>query len=163
MVVFTIVTFKSVIMVGNPVIGITTSLKIDETFVSLNQQRTMETPLTAVEEILELSLDKFRWKTTHQIDKVANLFDDELLFIHITGHVTSKAEWIKQLKNKSFVYDKIEPQEHHAQIYGNTAVLVGKAWFTVNGGSIYKLVYTEVYTKKNENWKLVNLHTTSYY
>jgi hypothetical protein len=86
-----------------------------------------------VEEILELSLEKFRWKTTGQIDKIANLFDDGLLFVHITGHITSKAEWIKQLKNKSFVYNKIEPQEHHAQTYGNTAVLVGKAWFTVNG------------------------------
>jgi hypothetical protein len=46
-------------------------------------------------------------------------------------------------------------------VYGDTAVLAGKAYFTVNGGSIYKLVYTEVYTKKNEKWKLVNLHTTS--
>ena len=46
-------------------------------------------------------------------------------------------------------------------MYGNTAVLVGKAAFTVNGGSVYNLVYTEVYTKKNGKWKLVNLHTTS--
>jgi hypothetical protein len=30
-----------------------------------------------------------------------------------------------------------------------------------NSGSVYKLVYTEVYTKKNEKWNLVNLHTTS--
>jgi hypothetical protein len=31
----------------------------------------------------------------------------------------------------------------------------------VNGGSVYKLVYTEVYTKKNNQWKRVNLHTCS--
>ncbi|MBB2146852.1 DUF4440 domain-containing protein [Pedobacter sp. LMG 31464] len=123
----------------------------------------MENTTNSVEEILELSLEKFRWKTTGQIDNVANLFDDELVFVHITGHVTNKTEWINQLKTKSFVYNKIDPQEHKAEVYGDTAVLVGKGWFTVNEGSVYKLVYTEVYTKKNAEWKLVNLHTTSYY
>ncbi|PTT11366.1 hypothetical protein DBR27_06195, partial [Flavobacterium sp. HMWF030] len=52
---------------------------------------------------------------------------------------------------------------HSVKVYGDTAVLVGKALFTVNGGSKYNLVYTEVYTKKNNQWKLVNLHTTSGY
>jgi ketosteroid isomerase-like protein len=112
-------------------------------------------------EILHLSLDKFRWKTEGKIDLVEDLFDDELVFIHITGHTTTKAEWIKQLKSGSFVYNKIEQKEAAVKVYGDTAVLVGKAYFTVNGGSLYKLVYTEVYTKKNEKWKLVNLHTTS--
>ena len=111
-------------------------------------------------EILNLSLEKFRWKTEGKIDLVKDLFDDELIFIHITGHITSKKDWISQMKSGSFVYDKIELKEHSSKIYGNTAVLVGKAKFTVNGGSVYKLVYTEVYIKKNEKWKLVNLHTT---
>ncbi|MDI6032977.1 nuclear transport factor 2 family protein [Flavobacterium sp. LB2P84] len=109
-------------------------------------------------EILNLSLDKFRWKTEGKIDLVEDLFDDELVFIHITGHTTSKKEWIGQMKSGSFVYDKIELKEHSSKIYGNTAVLVEKAKFSVNGGSVYKLVYTEIYTKKNEKWKLINIH-----
>jgi hypothetical protein len=112
-------------------------------------------------EILDLSLEKFRWKTTGKFDLLADLFDDELVFVHLTGHITTKADWINQLKTKRFVYNKIEQKEASAKVYGNTAVLVGKATFTVNGGSVYKLVYTEVYTKKNDKWKLVNLHTTS--
>jgi hypothetical protein len=113
------------------------------------------------QEIIYLSLEKFSWKTEGKIDLVENLFDDELIFVHITGHITSKKEWISQLRSKSFVYNAIEPKEVSAKVYGETAVLVGKAKFTVNGGSVYHLVYTEVYTKKNKNWKLVNLHTTS--
>ncbi|SEW46201.1 protein of unknown function [Chitinophaga sp. YR573] len=114
-------------------------------------------------EILHLSNEKFQWKTTRQFDKLADLFDDELIFIHITGHITTKADWINQLKTGRFSYNKIEPKEEVAKVYGNTAVLVGKAKFTVNGGSIYNLIYTEVYTRKNDQWKLVNLHTTSSY
>ena len=112
-------------------------------------------------EILDLSLEKFSWKTTGKFDLLADLFDDELVFVHLTGHITTKADWINQLKTKRFVYNNIEQKEASAKVYGNTAVLVGKATFTVNGGSVYKLVYTEVYTKKNDKWKLVNLHTTS--
>jgi ketosteroid isomerase-like protein len=44
------------------------------------------------------------------------------------------------------------------------AVLVGKATFkvTLNGSKgTWTLVYTEVYTKKANQWKLVNLHTTA--
>lgn len=116
---------------------------------------------TAERDILNLSLDKFRWKTEGNVDAVADLFDDDLVFIHLTGHITTKADWINQLRTGRFVYNKIVQKEASAKVYGNTAVLVGQATFTVNGGSVYKLVYTEVYTKKNEKWKLVNLHTTS--
>jgi ketosteroid isomerase-like protein len=106
---------------------------------------------------------KFKWKTTRQIDKVEDLFDDDLVFVHLTGHITTKADWIRQMRSGQFVYNKIEQKEASAKVYGNTAVLVGKALFTVNGGSRYDLIYTEVYTKKNNRWKLVNLHTTSSY
>ena len=77
------------------------------------------------------------------------------------GHITTKADWINQLRTGRFVYNKIVEKEASAKVYGDTAVLVGKAAFTVNGGSVYNLVYTEVDTKTNGKWKLVNLHTTS--
>lgn len=115
------------------------------------------------EEILQLSLKKFEWKTSGKFDLLAGLFDDELVFVHITGQITTKENWINQLKTKRFVYNKIEQKEASAKVYGTAAVLVGKAKFTVNGGSVYNLVYTEVYTKKNNKWKLINLHTTSGY
>jgi hypothetical protein len=114
-------------------------------------------------EIIRISQEKFRWKTEGKFDQLADLFDDEMVFVHITGYITSKAEWMNQLKTGRFVYNKIEQKEAAAKVYGDTAVLVGKARFTVNGGSIYNLVYTEVYTKKKNQWKLVNLHTTSGY
>jgi ketosteroid isomerase-like protein len=119
--------------------------------------------MTIALEILQLSLDKFHWKTTGQIGMIEDLFDDELIFIHITGQVTTKAQWIGQLKSKSLIYNRIDQKEAAVKVYGDTAVLVGKANFTVNGGSVYKLIYTEVYARKNNKWKLANLHTTPSY
>lgn len=124
-------------------------------------------PLTqtaAETETLALSKEKFRWKTEGKIDLIEDLFDDELVFIHLNGHFSSKQEWIQELRAKRFVYNAINLKEASAKVYGNTAVLVGKARFsvTMNGSrGTWTLVYTEVYTKKNNRWKLVNLHTTA--
>jgi hypothetical protein len=115
-------------------------------------------------EILELSLDKFRWKTEGLIERIEDLFDDHLVFIHITGDVTTKAEWIGQLGSGRFLYERIEPTEASAKVYGDAAVLVGPATFIVSIGgrrATYRLIYTEVYARKSGAWRLVNLHTTS--
>lgn len=117
---------------------------------------------TAEKEILQLSADKYRWYTEKKIDPVEDLYDDSLVFVHLNGHISNKKEWIGQMRSGSFVYNEINIKEASAKVYGNTAVLVGKAIFIVNGGSRYSLVYTEVYTKKNEQWKLVNIHTCSF-
>ena len=116
-------------------------------------------------EILYLSSAKFRWKTTGEIDLVEDLFDDELKFVHLNGHISNKREWIDELKSKRFIYKKIDEHEASIKAYGDTAVLVGKASFNVSMSGFsntYNLVYTEIYVKKNSKWKLVNLHTCSY-
>lgn len=116
-------------------------------------------------EIVELSLDKFNWKTTGDVDRVEDIFDDDLVFVHLNGNVTSKREWIGQMRSRSFVYNRIEPHEMSAKIYGEAAVLFGKATFAVTMGDFkgnYDLVFTEVYARKNGVWKLVNLHTCAY-
>jgi ketosteroid isomerase-like protein len=132
------------------------------TLLSLNQA---SAPAKTEAEILELSTEKYRWKTARQIERVAELFDDEIVFVHLNGHISPKKEWIEQLRSGRFVYNVIDVKEASARSYGDTVVLVGKAEFTVTMGgfkSKYNLVYTEVYTKKAGTWKLVNLHTCGY-
>lgn len=122
----------------------------------------VQQPQAAVEdEIYELSREKFRWKTEGHFDQLADLLDDDLVFVHLTGVITSKEEWMGQLRSRTFVYERIDLKDASVRAYGDTAVLVGKARFVVNGGSAYPLVYTEVYVRKNGDWKLVNLHTCS--
>jgi hypothetical protein len=116
-------------------------------------------------EIIELSSEKFRWKTERQIDLVENLFDEDLVFVHLDGHISSKKEWIDELRSSRFVYNVIEVKDTSARLHGDTAVLVGKAEFTVTMRgfrSTYRLIYTEVYASKQGRWTLVNLHTCSY-
>jgi ketosteroid isomerase-like protein len=126
----------------------------------MNKQVRTET----ANEIYDLSRMKFQWKTEGALDLLEDLFDDELVFLHINGHITSKQEWMAELRSKRFVYNSIDLKEATVKPYGDTVVLVGKAAFkvTIHGSrGMYHLVYTEVYTRKDGKWKLVNLHTCS--
>lgn len=51
---------------------------------------------------------------------LADLFGDDLVFIHITGHVTTKADWIGQLRRRVFVYNKIEQKEAPVKVHGGS-------------------------------------------
>ena len=117
-------------------------------------------------EVLNLSMQKLQWKTTGDIDRVADLFDDELVFVHLNGRITSKAEWIEELRSGRFAYKAIRVQETPSvRAYEGAVVLVGKAQFSVamsGHAGKFNLVYTEVYARKQGRWKLVNLHTCAY-
>jgi hypothetical protein len=88
---------------------------------------------------------------------LADLVQDDLVFLHRNGSITSTQEWMGQVRSRWFVHDRIDLREASVRTYGDTAVLVGEATFVVNGGSVYELVCTEVYPRKNGQWKLANL------
>ncbi|RVO69947.1 nuclear transport factor 2 family protein [Sinorhizobium medicae] len=115
--------------------------------------------------ILALSLAKFRWKTSGDIGRLGDLFDDDLHFVHITGHVSSKTEWIDELRSGRFVYESIEPKGASVETRGDEAVLTGRAVFTVRMGGhrgVYRLQFTQTYVRKDGGWKLRELLTSTY-
>lgn len=114
------------------------------------------------QEIRILSMEKFHWKTSGRIDLIEELFDDDIVLVHLNGYISPKAQWIKELRSGRFIYKSIDVKEASVTSYGNTVVVVGKAIFNVvirGSKNTLKLTYTEVYTLKNNVWKLVNLHT----
>ncbi len=109
-----------------------------------------------------LSQAKWRWAASGQLDRLEDVFDDDLVFVHLTGNITSKSEWMRELRSRRFVYDHIEPLETSVRaLTEDVAVVVARGAFTVNGGLVFPLVCTEVYAKRNGRWKLVTLHACS--
>jgi hypothetical protein len=56
-----------------------------------------------------MSREKFRWKTDRNFDLLSDLLDDDLVFIYLNGCITSKQEWMGQLRSRWFVYDRGRP------------------------------------------------------
>ncbi len=87
------------------------------------------------DEVRRLSQAKWRWASGGQLDRLADLLDEELVFVHLNGHITSKREWMGELRSGRFVYERIEPHETSVRAFGDAAVVVGRGTFTVNGGT----------------------------
>jgi hypothetical protein len=116
---------------------------------------------TAQDKIRALSEAKWLWASDDQLDRLEDLFDDELVFVHLNGRITSKPEWMNELRARRFVYDHIEPHETSVRAYGDAAVVAARGTFTVNGAIVFKLVCTEVYAMRGGQWKLVSFHACS--
>ena len=118
-------------------------------------------PNTIAGEIRALSEQKFRWAADGEIDRFANLLDDNLAFVHLTGQTSSKAEWVAQLRAGAYGYREMKFVDSEVHAHGDTAVLVGRVDILVASGHTWRLAVTEVYVKEDGGWKLVSAHACS--
>jgi ketosteroid isomerase-like protein len=113
------------------------------------------------DEIRALSAEKFQWAADGQIDRFADLLDDNLAFVHLTGQISSKQKWIAQLRAGAYGYRKMQFIDSDVHDHGDTAVLVGRVDILVASGHTWRLAVTEVYVNKQDSWKLVSAHACS--
>jgi hypothetical protein len=111
--------------------------------------------------VIDLHKKKFSWLINKNYDSLEMLMDEKLLYIHSNGLAETKSDVFNNLKNEVISYTRSEVLEAHARIYGNSAVVTGKGAFAGKAkGTPFELnlVYTEVYIKSGNTWKLVSRH-----
>lgn len=93
-----------------------------------------------------------------KVDSLAAIYDENSITVHGNGMVKSTAEHFNDVRSGRPVFKSIDIKESTVKDFGTTAVLVGKGVFSIamNGqGMTYNMVYTEVYIKKHNQWKLI--------
>ena len=80
--------------------------------------------------------------------------------MHLTGQISSKPEWIAQLRAGAYGYRQMQFLDCDVHEHGDTAVLVGRVDILASGHT-RRLAVTEVYVKNQDNWKLVSAHACS--
>lgn len=117
---------------------------------------------TAEDEIKNLSKNKWQWMADKDADKLANLFDDKSVFVHMGGS-WGKQQEMNVIKSGGIWYKKADIHEVSVNIFDNTAILLDKIdLLAVVGGNevTNPFMVTEVYIKKNGDWKLGSLSFT---
>lgn len=94
-------------------------------------------------------------------DSLDWIMDASLKFIHSNGWIQSKKEFIDDLKSEKLNYTAIVVEESTVNIFNNSsAVILGKGIFKglMPDKSEFNvhLLYTEVYVKENNQWRLVS-------
>lgn len=97
------------------------------------------------------------WKTA------TLMLADDWVGIHPQGEVADKTKAIKDMKDKTLVFESIEPSEVKVRVYGDAAVVSGRSHVKVKdkGRQFDDHVrITEVYVKREGKWQCVSTHVT---
>ncbi len=114
------------------------------------------------QDVLSLSKRKFEWMIHKQLDSLAMILDERLLYVHSNGWVESRNEVLDDIQSGKLTYQSVEIKSATARVYQkNTAIVNGSGKFQVmmNGNSLtIELSYTEVYIRERGKWWLASRH-----
>lgn len=114
------------------------------------------------QEIIELSRTKWQWMADKEADKLAELFDDKSVFVHMGG-AWGKEREVNIIRNGGIWYKKADIHEVSVEIIDNTAILLNRITLVAEVGGnevVNPFMVTEVYVKKDGVWKMGSLSFT---
>jgi hypothetical protein len=114
------------------------------------------------QEIIELSKTKWQWMADKEADKLAELFDDKSVFVHMGGSWGKERE-VNIIRSGGIWYKKADIHEVSVEIIDNTAILLNRITLVAEVGGnevVNPFMVTEVYIKKNGVWKMGSLSFT---
>lgn len=114
------------------------------------------------QEIIELSKTKWQWMADKEADKLAELFDDKSVFVHMGG-AWGKDREVEIIRNGFIWYKQADIHEVSVEIIDNTAILLNRITLVAEVGGnevVNPFMVTEVYVKKDGKWKMGSLSFT---
>jgi ketosteroid isomerase-like protein len=91
------------------------------------------------------------------------LLHDGLVYTHSSASVDSKASFIDAVVSRRSGYQKIERPEEQVRVYGDAAVVTGRARIELQnagGQRVLNLRYTDVWVKGPEGWQMAAWQST---
>jgi len=124
--------------------------------------RTPQSFTAAEQEIVSLSKDKWQGMSDKIVDKLADLFHEKSVYVHMGGS-WGKEQEVNVIKGGGIWYKKADIHEVSVNIIDNTAILLNRITLlaVVGGNEVTNpFMVTEVYVKLNGAWKLGSLSFT---
>ena len=109
-------------------------------------------------EIRELEQQRFEAMQHVDVAALNRILSDDLIYTHASGLAQTKAELIGVIGSGDFKYESISAEGSRVRIYGQTAVVTGRATMKIKSGQgeqTLKLCYLDVYAKQDGRWRMV--------
>lgn len=129
---------------------------------SFAQNQAAKSFTAAEQEIINLSKEKWQWMADKNADKLADLFHEKSVYVHMGGS-WGKEQEINVIKGGGIWYKKADIHDVSVNIIDNTAILLNRITLlaVVGGNEVSNpFMVTEVYIKLDGNWKLGSLSFT---
>ncbi len=113
--------------------------------------------------VLQLSHDKWQWMSEKDADKLAEMFHDEAVFVHMGG-AWGKEQEVNIIRGGMIHYKEAKIHNESIRIVGNTAtILCDMDLLAILGGrheAKNHFMVTEIFVKEGKEWKLTSLSFT---
>ena len=122
-------------------------------------QSSKANPSNAEQEIINLSKDKWGWMSDKNVDKLAALFNEKSMFVHMGGS-WGKSQELEVIKSGNIWYKKASVYSTTFHMIGNTAILLSDIDLVavVGGNEVTNpFMVTEVYVTENGKWTMGQL------
>jgi len=114
-------------------------------------------------EILALEDKRFAAMVARDFSGLEALVHDQLRYTHSSGNTDGKATWLESMKSGRVKYKKANCSEQKVQIYGDTALITGRANIEAEIGGqakTLKLLFLNAWTRTPQGWKFVAWQST---
>ncbi|WP_168191381.1 MULTISPECIES: nuclear transport factor 2 family protein [Antarcticibacterium] len=122
-----------------------------------------EQPNDAQQEVLAAH-EKRRTATLNgDANTVASMMTDDLTFKHANAVVEKKEQFIDALESQKLLYKTLTDEDLQVRVNGTTGVVSGTVHIVVDAsGTEYDLrvLFTELWVKENDTWKMMLWHAT---
>ena len=114
-------------------------------------------------EVLQAEQQRLSAQMKNDLDTMAQLLDDELIYIRNSAVVDSKASYLDSMRKGDTVYEFIEHSNDSVRIYDCMAILTGQGKYDVRiGQKPLKLIlrYHSIWHKKKGQLRMVSWQAT---
>jgi ketosteroid isomerase-like protein len=108
--------------------------------------------MDAVAEILRCEESRYQAMIARDFDALDRLLADDLIYTHNNGIVDDKAAFLKRLRDRVAVYQKIERDDVRVRIFGTTAVVTGRADITTEKSNPV-VRFVNVWVQTGSGWR----------
>jgi hypothetical protein len=110
-------------------------------------------------------LESRRFQAMMQADTAVldSILSDELTYIHTSGQVDTKAQFIEALRSGELKYESISPDDVKVRIHKAAAVVAGHARMKVKSRGqtqSFSIRFLDVYARRNDRWQMVAWQST---
>jgi len=116
------------------------------------------------EELKKLETDRAAAAVKGDVATLEKQTADDYTFINMYGQMSDKSQMVNAFKTGLTKLTSNEPSDMKVRVYGNTAVITGKADVkgTLGGKDTNgQIMFTRVYLKKNGTWQSVAFQQTA--
>ena len=114
-------------------------------------------------DILALEDERFGAMIARDFPRLQLLVHDELMYTHSSGVVDGKASWLDAMKSGRVTYKKAQCTERKVRLYGDTALITGRAQIEAEIGGEPKTLrrlFLNAWTKTPHGWRFVAWQST---